>query len=107
MKTNSKSVHKQILEWEKDLKIKKEIVKDMISALTFSSKSKINKRDLVIVLRAIKNSRKKIIEMKNLQNRFNYNRKDFCSIIIRLKKLGEIYDPYLTEEKEGIFISVI
>tara|TARA_Y100000294_G_C8366448_1_gene260897 strand:+ start:183 stop:536 length:354 start_codon:yes stop_codon:yes gene_type:complete len=101
--------NKKIKSWKDDLKIKKQIVKDITEALSFPPKSKISEYNLVSVLNVLMRCSKKReeIELLTIKNQLKYSTSEFNSIIKRLKQLGEIMDPYLLSEREGKYLSII
>jgi len=81
---------KYIEEWTSFLERNQETVKELTEALDFQN-TKITAKDLVNILEEIKNASNKEIAINELKENNSYSEKELDEIIIRLKKLGEIF----------------
>lgn len=66
--------------------------------------TKLTATDLYNVLEYLKKQKKRI---KVNDIKLNYKKTELKDILKRLKMLGEIFDPYYTSKKEGIYVEVI
>jgi hypothetical protein len=109
IKMNKKQMLKRWEDTLREKEIEAQIYKDIKSALDFSNHSTLVDTDLCVFFSAIHDLSKESnsIKIDDLVKKTKYSRNECNSLIMRLKKLGEIYHPFLGKEKEGVYIKII
>jgi hypothetical protein len=81
--------------WKNDAIIHKECSLSISSALKFSKNEHLSSEDLICLLDLIKSLSKKskVLKLDKLRQKCSYSVSEFDSLIERLKKLGEIFNP--------------
>ncbi|MCF7860950.1 hypothetical protein K9M79_01800 [Candidatus Woesearchaeota archaeon] len=94
--------------WKEKQEIQCQICKDIKSALSFKDTS-LTQDDLVKLFGVIKklNKDNKKIRINEIITKSGYVSSDCLNLIERLKKLGEVYDPFLEKKDEGIYLQII
>ena len=101
-----KEINKQIKEWKDQIEHYKTIVKDLKENLDFKN-SKIKVEDLVITLEEIKKQPNEKILIEDLRKKLTYNKEEMNDILDRLKKFGDIFDPYIQYKLKGKYVRLI
>ncbi len=100
-----KYFHRIQEKWDNQLLFHKEAYNNSKKALSFSKQSKIQKEDIIKLLKIILEFPKEKIQLSKINHQ--YTKLQFLDLIKRLKMLGEIYDPLIETDKKGKYIEII